>query len=347
MLTSDPPEHTRLRAAANRFFTPRTMVGLRHRIDAIVDEALVPLQDGEPVELMAEIAYPLTIAVIAELFDVGVDGAEVLREETPALARILDLDPKPEILEDVSTAAINIMLSLVPLVAERRHDPGQDLLSALLADETLSSDEVIMTCLILLAAGHETTATVIGNATAALIEHPEQLHALADHPDRVPAATEELLRYDPPAQVVQRIARHDLRLDNVTFQAGDLAFVVVAAANRDPALHSDPDRLCLDRSPTTHLGFGHGAHYCIGAGLARLELQRLLRKLPRALRDHPRHVEVTRDTSPTFRRIQHLRLLQERRSHPVHPGDRGASSSTLPSPSSLFLSTSSAYLSKR
>lgn len=313
MLTSDPPEHTRLRAAANRYFTPRAAAQLRDRVDAIIEEALAPLHDGEPIELMADVAYPLSTAVIAELFDIGIDGARLLREQMPALARMLDLDPTPQALQEVAAAALDVMLFLVPLAAQRRLDPGEDLLSALLHQSlpgpSLSTDEAITTSLLLLAAGHETTATVIGNATAALLEHPDQLHWLASHPDQAATAAEELLRFDPPVQVVQRIARRDLELHDVRLRAGDQILVLPGAANRDPARYAEPDRLHLARGANGHLAFGLGPHFCLGAGLARLEIERLLLRLPQLMSGwEPSQATVSRDTSRTFRRIAALHV---------------------------------------
>ena len=136
---------------------------------------------------MSELAYPIPLAVIAELFDVGLEGAELLRSETPTLARMLELDPTPAELEAIGAAAMTVMLFLVPIVAQRRSDPGEDLLSALIhppeGGVALETDEIITMCLLLLAAGHETTANLIGNGTLALFEHPEQLDWLARHPD--------------------------------------------------------------------------------------------------------------------------------------------------------------------
>ena len=186
LLMSDPPAHTRLRTAVNRFFTPRAVRAIRGRVAAIVDSAFAALADGEPVELMSELAYPIPLAVIAELFDIGLEGAELLRSETPTIARMLELDPTPEEIEAIGTAAMTVMLFLVPIVTERREDPGEDLLSALVhppgGGAALETEEIITMCLLLLAAGHETTANLIGNGTLALFEHPEQLDWLAGIP---------------------------------------------------------------------------------------------------------------------------------------------------------------------
>jgi cytochrome P450 len=313
LLMSDPPRHTRLRRAVNRFFTPRAVKRIRGRVGAIVDSAFAGLDDGEPIELMSALAYPIPLAVIAELFDVGLEGAELLRTETPTLARVLELDPSEAELEQIGAAAMTLMLFLVPLVAERRSEPGEDLLSALIhpgdGGVVLQTEELVTMCLLLLAAGHETTANLIGNGTLALLEHPDQLAWLARNPDRCGEAVEELLRYDSPAQVASRVARHDLELGGVSVRKGQQALVVVGAANRDPACYADPDRLDLTRSGPPHLAFGNGPHYCVGAGLARVEAIETFNRLARSgLRADASAWSCRRDRSHTIRRLQALEI---------------------------------------
>lgn len=316
LLTSDPPTHTRLRSAVNRFFTPRAVRGIHDRVAAIVDSALTPLVDGEPIELMSELAYPIPLSVIAELFDVGLEGADLLSSETPLLARALELDPTLEEREAISAAAMTLMLFLVPIVAQRKLEPGEDLLSALIHPRddgaALEVDEVITMCLLLLAAGHETTANLIGNGALALFEHPDQLDWLAQHPEHSLQAVDELLRYDSPVQVVSRVARKDLVLGGVEIGKGQLALVVLGAANRDPGSCPDPDRLDLTRSRASHLAFGIGPHFCVGAGLARLEAQETFIRLAQSgLRPEPGSWWHRRDHSHTFRRLQSLHIEEQ------------------------------------
>jgi cytochrome P450 len=313
LLGSDPPAHTRLRASVNRFFTPRAMHRIRHRVAAIVDSAIRPLDDGEPIELMSELAYPIGIAVIAELFDIGVEGAQLLRAETPALARMLELDPSAEILEAAGAAAMHVMLFLVPIVAQRRREPGEDLLSALVHPSAggvaLETDEIITLCLLLLAAGHETTANLIGNGTLALLEHRDQLDRLGQLPQLARAGVNELLRYDSPAQLVRRVALCDLSLGGTRVRAGEQVLVVLGAANRDPARHPDPDRLDLTRTGPSGLAFGHGLHFCVGAGLARLEGEETFSRLaPSAAKCPADGWSHHRDDSQTFRRLRTLHI---------------------------------------
>lgn len=321
LLMSDPPTHTRLRGAVNRFFTPRAVQRIRGRVSAIVDSAFAAFADGEPIEVMSELAYPIPLAVMAELFDVGLEGAELLRSETPTLARMLELDPTPAELDAIGTAAMTVMLFLVPIVAERWRHPGEDLLSALIhppdGAAALETDEIITMCLLLLAAGHETTANLIGNGTLALLQHPDQLDWLARHPDLTPQAVDELLRYDSPAQVASRVARNDLVLGGVRVHKGQQALIVLGAANRDPARYPDPGRLDLTRTGAPHLAFGNGPHFCVGAGLARLEAQETFHRLAQsAFRPTAGSWSYRRDHSRTFRRLQTLRIADNQPPHP-------------------------------
>jgi cytochrome P450 len=323
LLMSDPPAHTRLRGTVNRFFTPHAVRGIQGRVASIVDSALTPLADGEPIELMSELASPVALAVIAELFDIGLEGAEVLRSETPTLARMLELAPTLEDLAAIGTAAMTLMLFLVPVVARRRESPGGDLLSALVHPHhgaaALETDEIILMCLLLLAAGHETTANLIGNGALALLERPDQLDWLRRHPDLSTQAVDELVRFDSPIQIASRVASSDLILDGITVHEGEQAIVVLGAANHDPARYADPGRLDLARTRSRHFAFGMGRHFCLGAGLARLTAQEVFVRLAQTpLRHRTCCMSYSRDDSPTFRRLQELWIGNKR----LEPGSR-------------------------
>lgn len=312
LLMSDPPTHTRLRSAVSRFFTPRAVRRLHDRVASITDAAIEPLWGAGPVELMSELAYPIPLAVTAELFNVGTEGAHVIRDNTPELLGVLDLAPTAEMLQAVAGAAMNVMLFLVPLVSQRRRDPGDDLLSALIhagGGTALETNEVISTCLLLLAAAHETTANLIGNGTLALLQHPDQLAALADRPDIQRAAVEELLRFDSPTQAVSRIATADATIAGRHIRQGDRALILLGAANRDPDRHANPDELNLSAARQPHLAFGHGPHFCLGAALARLEGQAVFSRLARPLADaREAGWSISRADTPTLRRLGELRI---------------------------------------
>jgi cytochrome P450 len=183
----------------------------------------------------------------------------------------------------------------------------------------LETDEIITMCLLLLAAGHETTSNLIGNGTLALFENPDQLDWLARHPDCVTQAIDELLRYDSPAQVASRVALNDLDLGRVRVRKGQQALVVLGAANRDPARHPDPDRLDLARRGQSHLAFGNGPHFCVGAGLARLEAETTFRRLVDSpLREPAGGWSYRRDESRTFRRLRTLHVEASHHGRPEH-----------------------------
>lgn len=266
MLFMDPPDHTRLRRLIAPAFTPKAVAILRPRIAAIVAAALDDLP--EDTDLLADFAYLVPLAVIAELLDVGADGAAVFREQTPALVRMLEVGAGPSDLAGATAASFEVTMFLVPLLTSRRLLGGDDFISALLAVDDLTLDEVLATCILLLAAGHETTANLIANGTHALLNHPGQVAAL--HADPV-VAVEELLRFTSPVRLAGRVALTDHTLGDLEVPAGTQVFTHLDAVNRDPRRWPDPDTLDLTRSGPPHLGFGGGAHFCLGAALARLE----------------------------------------------------------------------------
>lgn len=311
LLRSDAPVHTRLRSAVNRFFTPQAIRRIRERVVAILDGRFSSLAEGRPIELMSDLAYPVSLAAMVELFDVGLEGAEVLGAETPTFARMLELDCPTSELDAIATAAMTAMLFLVPIVARRRLDPREDLLSALIhppdGGAALETDEVLTTCLLLLAAAHESAANLIGNGTLALFEHPEQLDRLARCPNLLKQAVDELARYDSPVQVASRLALADLNLGETSVLEGQRALIVLGSANRDPSRFPDPDRLDLTRAGPRHLAFGHGPHFCVGAGLARLEARETFGRLAQSgVRPSTGCWSYCRDDSQAFRRLRSL-----------------------------------------
>jgi cytochrome P450 len=305
LLFRDPPDHTRIRALVAKAFTPRRVEQLAGRIEEIVDELLDTALAAGHTEFMSEVAYPLPARVICELVGVPAEDYPLFVEHAPGLAR--SIDPAPMLTTaaaDAADAAVETLSAyLDELIARRREAPGDDLLSALIAAEddgaTLSHDELVATVLLLVMAGHETTANVLGNAVARLVRDPaaraelDRLAAadepgdgrrtlLSDGPS-LRTAVEEFLRLDGPVQIAQRITRQPVRLGGVDIPAGRIVLVMLAAANRDPAAFAAPERLDLGRTPNPHLAFGSGPHYCIGAPLARLELQVALRALAQRL----------------------------------------------------------------
>lgn len=277
MIFVDPPDHTRLRRAAQRAFTPVAVERLRARVDHLAGLAVDAVNAGEPVDVVAEVTKPVPLAVICEWLDLGVDGARLLWDEAPALVRLLDLDPgdDPAGLRDAAGALTAVVAHLLPLAVERRQRPGGDLLSMLAADAALGLDEVVGTALLLAIAGHETTTNLVGNALVTLLAgQPARTAGWAGEPP-----LDELLRLDGPVQAVARTATRDQLLAGRRVRAGERVLVVVGAANRDPDAFADPDRLDPERAGPPPLALGMGRHHCLGASLARLEAGVLLRRL--------------------------------------------------------------------
>jgi cytochrome P450 len=307
VLMSDPPRHTWLRQAISGYFTPRNVERVRYRVGQIVDLALSLAEPGEAIDVMADLAYPVPMAVMCELLGAPAEIAPLLRDQTPLLVAALDPLADDAAVEAGAIAGLAVMLELVPLIAERRAEPGEDLISALLVEDGgLPPDEVIPLALILLAAGHETTANLVGNAVIALHDHPDVARAVRADWDLLPGLVEELIRYDGPVQLASRIATSDRVLDGLEITAGEQVLIGLGAANRDPATYDAPDTIRADREPA-HIGFGHGRHFCVGASLARIETAEILRRLldlPLPIEDTP--IEVRRGRSATFRRVERL-----------------------------------------
>lgn len=271
---TDPPDHTRLRKLVVRAFGARRIDALRPRVQRIADELLDEWADAPLVDLVATFAFPLPIRVIGELMGVPPGDHARLRELTEAMVRPADM-------LDGYTRLGEYLREFT-----RTKEPGDDLTTELIRardDGRLSSDELTAMLMLLIVAGHETTVQLIGNGALALFRQPDRLAELKDDPALLPAAVDELLRFDGPLTPgVLRIAVGEVVLGGVTIAAGDLVLVSVSAANRDPSRYPDPDALVFDRGP--NLGFGHGIHHCLGARLARLEgevaLGTLLRRYP-------------------------------------------------------------------
>ncbi|MFX0577683.1 cytochrome P450 [Nocardia nepalensis] len=288
----DPPDHTRLRRLVSTAFTPRMVARLEPRITELVDAALDRVADTGGLDAVEDFAYPLPVAVICELLGVPLEDEPLLRRWSALLARTLDPAPRAtaEFNADpgeLERAGNELYDYFEQLTAQRRARPGDDLLSRLIAAEDsgdmLDHDELITTCALLLIAGHETTVNLIANGVLALLRNPNVLSTLRAVPGLASAVVEETLRYDPPAQLVPRIAAADLRIGGIDIGAGDFVVMLLAAANRDPDVFADPDRFDPYRD-NRHLAFGLGGHFCLGAPLARLEGRIALEHFARRVR---------------------------------------------------------------
>jgi cytochrome P450 len=308
----DPPDHTRLRRLVSKAFAPKVVNALQPEISALVDELLDPIAEQGRFDVVEEFAYPLPVAVICRLLGVPLEDEPQFSHASALLAQSLDpfgalTGARADKLNDWLEAGAWLREYLRGLITRRRSRPGEDLISGLVAVEEsgdqLTEDEIISTCVLLLVAGHETTVNLIGNAMLAMLRDPRQWGALAADAGRVSAVIEETLRYDPPVQLLGRIAAADMTIADVELAEGDVMMLLLAAAHRDPAEFDRPDVFDPDRKSLRHLGFGRGAHYCLGAPLARLEagvaLSAVTRRFP-----HPRL-----DSEPQYKANVTLRGL--------------------------------------
>lgn len=275
----DAPDHTRLRGLVSKAFVPKVVNALEPEIRALVDGLLDRAADGS-FDAIADLAYPLPVAVICRLLGVPIEDEPKFRDASALLAQALDpflaMTGEASDLFDQQMAAGRWLADyLRDLIAQRRRRPGDDLMSALIqveeSGDQLTEDEIIATCDLLLIAGHETTVNLIANASLAMLRHPQQWAALGNDAGRVSSVIEETMRYDPPVQLVSRIAGEDMAIGDVEVPKGDTMLLLVAAAHRDPAVFDRADEFHPDRGAIRHLGFGKGPHFCLGAPLARLE----------------------------------------------------------------------------
>jgi cytochrome P450 len=297
MLFTNPPDHTRLRGLVSRAFTPRAVDRMRGTIEQLVMQLIDDIDAGN-IDLISRFAYPLPVTVIATMLGVPTDDLDRFRRWSQPIAAFIagSTDTESDVWFRASDAAKEMAEYFVVESRRRRDNPGEDLLTALSqaeeGDDQLSTDELVANAILLLVAGHETTTNLISNGMLALLQHPHQLALLRQHPALLGNAVEELLRYDSPVQYTERVALHDLTIGDRHIAAGATVQLFIGAANRDPQRYPDPDTLDVQRTDVRHLAFAHGAHFCLGAPLARLEARiaigALLDRLPQlALADEP------------------------------------------------------------
>ena len=278
MLSADPPEHTRLRGLVSKAFTPRRIEEMRPHIQEIVDALLDDVQDREEFDLIEHLSYPLPVIVIAEMLGIPPENrAEFKRWSNDLVATMSGPGTTPDALERARSSGLEMADYFKGVIAERRKEPRDDLLSAMIAaeerGEVLSEDELLASCMLLLAAGNETTTNLIGNGMLSLLRHEDQLDKLLDDPSLMGSAIEEMLRYEGPVQATARTADADVEIDGHAIEKGKMLFVLLAAANRDPAAFPDPETFDITRQDNNHVAFGNGLHFCLGAPLARMEAQ--------------------------------------------------------------------------
>jgi hypothetical protein len=278
MLLKDGADHARLRTLVNKAFTPRVVAELRPRVQEITDELLDAADRRGGFDAVEDFGMPLPIIVIAELLGVPLESRADLKRWSDALVTFLDGTIREGGLADSARACLEMRVYMDRLFDERRALPKRDLISRLLEShevgDRLSNDELFATVVLILAAGHETTTNLIGNGLYTLLTHPAELAKLRAHPELAPSAVEELLRFEGPVAVTTRVPNAESReLLGCEVRLGSEVCLMLAAANRDPEVFPDPDRLDLARADNRHIAFGFGAHFCLGAALARLEGQ--------------------------------------------------------------------------
>ena len=319
LLEMEPPSHTRLRKLVQGAFIARQIEGLRPRIEQLCHELIGQFEEDGAADLLAAYATPIPVVVIAELLGVPTEMSRQLLDWSHAMVAVYELAPSDEQIAKARQAADEFVAFLRDYVGRRRREPRDDLLTRLIAAEEdgdrLTEDELISTCILLLNAGHEATVNVIGNGTLALLRNPDQLERWRADPDLTPSAVEELLRFDTPLHLFNRWVLDPRALDDEAFgdlglEVGDEVSLILGAANRDASVFAEPQRLDLGRGKNPHVSFGAGLHYCLGAPLARLELQIampiLLERLPRLALD-------AEDVEPSFKNTYHFRGLESLR----------------------------------
>ena len=296
LLHSDPPDHTRLRRFTGKAFSPSRIEGIRPNIAKVTASLLDNCANQGGMEVVHDLAGALPVAVLSELMGVPASDQYLLQRWTDQLLGFQGINkPDLDLLLAAQSAIVEIREYLGELLQVRRKDPGSDLLSAFVMSETephgLSEPEIINTCQTLLVAGHETTTSLIGNGLALLLGDRAQWQRLVDDRSLVRSAIEEVIRYESPVARQPRRVTQAVQMGDVALGEGDMLFQMLNAANRDPSHFENPDEFRVDRSPNQHVGFGFGAHFCIGAPLARAEgevaFMALLERFPKLQMDDP------------------------------------------------------------
>ncbi|MER6078475.1 cytochrome P450 [Streptomyces sp. NPDC001833] len=276
MLDLEPPDHTRIRRLVSKAFTPRTVERLKPYVARLAGELVDGLVQDGGGDLLADVAEPLPVAVIAEMLGIPEADRAPLRPWSADICGMYELNPSEDTAAKAVRASVEFSEYLRELIAERRKEPGDDLVSGLIEahdeGDRLTEQEMISTAVLLLNAGHEATVNATVNGWYALFRNPAQLAALRADPSLVPTAIEELMRYDTPLQLFERWVLDEIEIDGTTVPRGAEIAMLFGSANHDPAVFHHPAHLDLTRRDNPHISFSAGIHYCIGAPLARIEL---------------------------------------------------------------------------
>lgn len=289
LIFTDPPKHTRLRTLISKFFTPRKVEQMKEYLQGLVDRLLADVYTRGQIDIIGQIAYPLPLTVISEMLAIPVEDRAQLKQWSDDYGAMLgSFQYIPDNSEEVLTSLNGMIEYLLATIKEHRNHPKENLLSELIAaqedESNLDLDELIANSIFLLTAAHETTTNLIGNGMLTLLSHPDQLKLLLQDPTLVTSAVEEMLRFESPTQYISRKAGEDLILGGHEVKKGQPLLLLLGAANRDPQRFANPTVFNIQREDNKHLAFGHGAHFCFGAPLARFEarlaISTMLERLP-------------------------------------------------------------------
>ena len=319
MISADPPEHSRLRRLVDRQFLPRAVAQLEPRVGAIIDSLLGPILAGGRADLVADLAAPLPLVVIAELLGIEPERRVDFKRWSDDLLLAVGggLDEATRARTEESRHAMADYIRAA--AADRRAHPrtnATDIISTLVTasdNDALTTSEVISFCMLLLIAGNETTTNTVANGALAIMEHPDQWRVIMNDPGLIPSFVEESLRYDSPIQGFFRTTLADANVAGATIPSGARVLLLFGSANRDDHHYSDADTFLASRNPVDHLAFGKGIHYCLGAHLARLELSLLLRAILARVRRFLPDGEVVRMRNPIARGVHRLPVVVEPR----------------------------------
>ncbi|HUI87212.1 MAG TPA: cytochrome P450 [Anaerolineales bacterium] len=273
----DQPRHTRLRGVLQRSFDPAIMRQLQGPIRTIVTGLLddIAARGGSEIEYIRDFAFPVPTSVIAQFVGVPPSERQLFRNWSRGITEGFDINATPEMQIAANTVFREFREYILKLAEERRRSPRDDLMTRFVEaqDEEgrISEEELVNNCILLLTAGHETSASLLTNGILTLLQHPDQMARLKDNPSLMSSAIEEMMRYSRSLQMVMRVVKEDFELDGQRFKQGQTVVLLLSAANRDPSVFPQPDRFDIGRTPNPHLGFGYGIHHCLGAPLARVE----------------------------------------------------------------------------
>ena len=309
MLHHDPPDHTRLRSLVSKAFTPRAVRELHPRVQRIVDELLDDLNGENRFDLIERFAFPMPVTVIAEMLGVPAQDMNRFKRWSNDVSLTIEPSLRDDQIRRVERATEELYDYFENIIEERRREPQDDMITALLNAEDegdrLTHEELLGALVLLLVAGNETTRNLIGNGMRALLKNSDQLQKLRHNPRLLDSAIDELLRYDSPVQLDGRLVHNDIEVAGQRIRAGQRVLCAIGAANRDPAMFTEPDKLDIGREEKSHIAFGRGIHHCLGAPLALLEARAAFS----AILNRFSHIELV--SEPVYREQVVLRGLEE------------------------------------